>query len=148
MEEKTVATNRKAFHEYFIEDTIEAGIVLTGSEIKSIRAGRVNLRDGFARITNGEIWVLNVHVSPYEHVGHAAPDPDRDRKLLLHKAEILRLANRMQTKGLTLIPLRIYLHDGKAKVELGLAKGKRQYDKREAIAERDAQRAMERSMDE
>jgi SsrA-binding protein len=146
VEEKTVATNRKAFHEYFIEDTIEAGLVLTGSEIKSIRAGRANLREGFARITNGEMWMQNVHISPYEFIGNEAPDPDRDRKLLLHKHEILRLSNRMQTKGLTLIPLRIYLRKGKAKVELGLAKGKRQYDKREAIAERDADRAMEREM--
>ena len=146
VEEKTVATNRKAFHEYFIEDTIEAGLVLTGSEIKSIRAGRANLREGFARISNGEMWLENVHVSPYEHVGHAGPDPDRNRKLLLHKIEILRLSNRIQTKGLTLIPLRIYLREGKAKVEIGLAKGKRQYDKREAIAERDADRAMEREL--
>jgi SsrA-binding protein len=146
--EKIVATNRKAYHEYFIEDTIEAGVVLTGSEIKSVRAGRVNLREGFARIINGEMWMQNVHISPYEHEGRAELDADRDRKLLLHKSEILRLAARIQTKGLTLIPLRVYLKDGRAKVEIGLAKGKRQYDKRAAIAERDADRAMERELAE
>ncbi len=144
--EKIVATNRKAYHDYFIEDTLEAGVVLTGSEIKSVREGRLNLRDSYARITNGEMWMCNVHISPYEHGGRSLPDPYRDRKLLLHKAEILRLANRTQTKGLTLIPLRVYLRDGRAKVEIGLAKGKRLYDKREAIAERDAERAMEREL--
>jgi SsrA-binding protein len=146
--EKIVATNRKAYHDYFIDDTIEAGLVLTGSEIKSVREGRMNLRDGYARITNREVWLCNVHISPYEHSGRSGPDPDRDRKLLLHKREILRLVMRTQTKGLTLIPLRVYLRDGRAKVEIGLAKGKRQYDKREAIAERDADRAMEREMAE
>ena len=146
MAEKIVATNRKAYHEYIIEDTFEAGLVLTGSEIKSVREGRVNLREGFARIINGEMWMENVHISPYEHGGRANPDPDRDRKLLLHKSEIVRLTTRTQTKGLTMIPLRIYLRDGRAKVEIGLAKGKRQYDKRVAIAERDAERAMEREM--
>ena len=144
--EKIVATNRKAYHDYFIDDTIEAGLVLTGSEIKSVREGRVNLRDAYARITNGEMWMCNVHISPYEHGGLNNPDPNRDRKLLLHKAEILRLLNRTQTKGLTLIPLRIYLRDARAKVEIGLARGKRQYDKRAAIAERDAERDMEREM--
>jgi len=144
--EKIIATNRKAYHDYFIEDTIEAGLVLTGSEIKSLREGRVNLRDGYARIADGEVWLSNVHISPYEHSGRSNLDPLRERKLLLHKAEILRLASRLQTKGLTLVPLRIYLRDGRAKVELALAKGKRQYDKREAIAERDAQRAIERAL--
>jgi SsrA-binding protein len=146
--DKIVATNRKAYHEYFIEDSIEAGLVLTGSEIKSVRDGRVNLRDGFARIVNDEMWMVNVHISPYAHSGGASPDPDRDRKLLLHKAEIRRLASRAQTKGLTLIPLRVYLREGRAKVEVGLAKGKRQYDKREAIAQRDADRALERELAE
>jgi SsrA-binding protein len=145
--EKTVATNRKAQHDYFIEESFEAGLVLTGSEIKSVREGRVNLRDGYARITNGEVWMCNVHVSPYEH-GDSRLEPDRDRKLLLHKREILRLLARTQTKGLTLIPLRVYVRDGRAKVEIGLAKGKRQYDKREAIAERDAERDLEREMAE
>jgi SsrA-binding protein len=144
--EKIVATNRKAYHDYFIDDTIEAGLVLTGSEIKSIRAGRVNLRDGFARIVNGEMWMQNVHISPYEHGSHSDLDPDRDRKLLLHKSQIVRLAARIQTKGLTLVPLRLYLRDGRAKVEIGLARGKRQYDKREAIAQRDAERALERAI--
>ncbi len=144
--EKIVATNRKAYFDYFIEDSIEAGLVLTGNEIKSVRDGRVNLRDGYARIVNGEIWMSNVHISPYEHGGRSNLDADRDRKLLLHKTEILRLAARMQTKGLTLVPLRIYLRDGRAKVEIGIAKGKRQYDKREAIAERDAHRALEHEL--
>ena len=148
MAEKVVATNRKAFHDYFIDDTIEAGLVLTGSEIKSVRAGRVNLREGFVRVVNEEMWMTNVHVSPYEHVGREGPNPDRDRKLLLHRSEIRRLQQRAQTKGLTLIPLRIYIVNGRAKVEIGLAKGKRQYDKREAIAERDAERDLEREMAE
>jgi SsrA-binding protein len=146
--EKIVATNRKAHHDYFIEESFEAGLVLTGSEIKSVREGRVNLRDGYARIVNGEVWMCNVHVSPYEHGGSSNLDPVRDRKLLLHKREILRLLTRTQTKGLTMVPLRIYLRDGRAKVEVGLAKGKRQYDKRDAIAERDAERAMERELAE
>lgn len=146
--EKIVATNRKAYHEYFIEDTIEAGLVLTGNEIKSVRDGRVNLREGYARIVKREMWLSNVHITPYEHSGYGDPDPDRDRKLLLHRGEILRLETKIQTKGFTLIPLRIYLRDGRAKVEIGMAKGKRQYDKREAIAERDAERAMEREMAE
>ena len=148
MAEKIVATNRKAYHEYFIEDTIEAGLVLTGNEIKSVRDGRVNLREGYARIVKREMWLSNVHITPYEHSGYGDPDPDRDRKLLLHRGEILRLESKVQTKGFTLIPLRIYLRDGRAKVEIGMAKGKRQYDKREAIAERDAERAMEREMAE
>ncbi len=145
---RVIATNRKAYHDYVIEDRIEAGLVLTGSEIKSVRQGRVNLRDGFARVTNGEMWLLNVHISPYEHGGRSSPDPDRDRKLLLHKSEIVRLASLMQTKGLTLVPLRMYLREGRAKVEVGIARGKRQYDKRQAIARRDAQRAMERELAE
>lgn len=143
-----MATNRKAYHEYFIEDTIEAGLVLTGNEIKSVRDGRVNLREGYARIVKREMWLSNVHITPYEHSGYGDPDPDRDRKLLLHRGEILRLESKVQTKGFTLIPLRIYLRDGRAKIEIGMAKGKRQYDKREAIAERDAERAMEREMAE
>jgi len=146
VEERVVASNRKAYHDFFIEETVEAGLVLTGTEIKSVRAGRVNLRDGYARIENGEAWLVNVHISPYEQGGRSTVDPRRDRKLLLHKAEIVRLAARCQSKGLTLVPLRIYLSGRRAKVEIGLAKGKRQYYKREAIARRDAQRAMEREL--
>lgn len=146
--EKVVANNRKAYHDYFIDDTVEAGLVLTGTEIKSIRAGRVNLRDSYVRIERGEAWMFNAHVSPYEMSSRENVDPTRRRKLLLHRAEILRLGQRMQTKGYTLIPLRMYLRDGRAKVELGLARGKRQYDKREAIAKRDAERDLERDLKE
>lgn len=146
MADRIVATNRKAYHDYFIEDSVEAGLVLTGSEIKSVREGRLNLRDSYARIANGEMWLCNMHITPYEHSGRSELDPDRDRKLLLHKHEILRMQNRAQSKGLTLVPLRVYLKGGRAKVELALAKGKRQYDKRDAIAERDAERDMERSL--
>lgn len=148
MEEKAIATNRKAYHDYFIEETYEAGLVLTGSEIKSVRQGRVNLKDSYARIENGEAWVLNMHISPYTHGGRENQSPTRTRKLLLHKEEILRLKQKVEAKGMTLVPLRLYIKGNRAKLELGLAKGKRQYDKREAIARRDAQREIERSLKE
>lgn len=145
MTEKTIAVNRKARHDYFIDDTIEAGIVLLGTEIKSIRAGQANLRDSYAQIKNGEVWLVNTHIAAYQQAGRDSHEPRRTRKLLLHRYQIHRLAQKMQTKGYTLIPLRIYLKDNRAKVELGLARGKRQYDKREAIAERDADREMDRA---
>lgn len=145
---KVVATNRKARHDYFIEDTIEAGIVLTGTEIKSVRAGRANLQDSFALIRNGEMWLVGAHISPYVHGNRENHDPTRDRKLLLHRREIDRLAGKVQERGYTLVPLRVYLRDGRAKVELGLAKGKRQYDKRETIAKRDSDREMRRAVKE
>lgn len=144
MDEKPIATNRKAYHDYFVEETFEAGLVLTGTEIKSVREGKVNLRDSFARIEHGEAWVENMHVSPYTHGHREAPPATRRRKLLLHKEEIRRLGLKVQAKGLTLIPLRVYIKGNRAKVELGLAKGKRQYDKREAIAKRDAERDLQR----
>jgi SsrA-binding protein len=145
---KTVATNRKAYHDYTIEDKLEAGIVLIGSEIKSIRAGRVNLRDGYAAIQDGEVWMHNVHIASYDPASRFGHEPRRARKLLLHRRQINRLANRMQEKGYTLVPLRIYLRDNRAKVELGLARGKRQYDKRAAIARRDDERRIQRALRE
>lgn len=144
--EKTIAVNRKARHDYHIEDSLEAGLVLTGSEIKAVRAGRVNLRDAYAVIREGEAWLLNMHIGRWEQAGRLGHEPRRERKLLLHKYQIHRLADKVQAKGYTLIPLRLYLRDALAKVELALAKGKRQYDKREAIAERDAKRRMDRAM--
>jgi SsrA-binding protein len=142
--EKVIATNRKAYHDYFIEETLEAGLVLTGTEIKSVRGGRVNLRDSYVRIERGEAWLLNVHIAPYEQGNRYNVNPTRDRKLLLHRPEILRLQGKAQAKGMTIVPLRVYIRGNRAKVELALAKGKRQYDKREAIAQRDAEREMER----
>lgn len=147
-EVRVVASNRKAYHDYTIEDTIEAGIVLIGSEIKSIRAGRANLRDGYAAIENGEVWMHNVHIAPYDPASRYGHEPRRKRKLLLHKREIARLSRRVQEKGYTLVPVRLYLRGNLAKVELALARGKRQYDKRTAIAERDARRRAERAMRE
>ncbi len=143
---KTIATNRKAYHDYHIEETIEAGIVLTGTEIKSIREGKVNLRDGFAIIRDGEVWLLNVHIAPYSGGNRQNHEPRRERKLLLHRREINRLAGRVQEKGWTLVPLRLYLKDNLAKVELALVRGKRQYDKRAAIAKREAEREIQRAV--
>ena len=143
---KVVSTNRKAYHDYAIEDTFEAGIVLIGSEIKSIRAGRVNLRDGYAAIEDGEVWMHNTHIAPYDPASRFGHEPRRKRKLLLHKREIARLARQVQEKGYTLVPLRLYLKDNRAKVELALARGKRQYDKRAAIAARDDQRRAQRAI--
>jgi len=142
------ATNRKAFHNYTIDDTIEAGIVLIGSEIKSIRAGRINLADGYATIEGGEVWLHNVHIAPYDPASQFGHEPRRRRKLLLHKRQIIRLARDLQQKGYTLIPLRVYLRDNLAKVELALARGKRQYDKRAAIARREDERRVRRALRE
>lgn len=142
-EEKTVADNRRAFYDYSIDERVEAGIALTGSEIKSIRAGKVNLREGYARIEHGEAWLLGVHISPWTHGGYTQHEPLRRRKLLLHRAEIIALGTKAAQKGATLVPLRMYLKDGRAKVELGLARGKKKYDKREAIKKREMQRELE-----
>lgn len=141
-----VASNRRAYHDYFIDDTIEAGLVLTGTEIKSIREGRVNLRDGYVRIADGEAWLTNVHIAPYEQGNRYNHEPLRDRKLLLHRDEIDSLVGRARQRGYTIIPLQLYLKRGRAKVELGLARGKKQYDKRAAIAEREARRDIERAL--
>ena len=143
---KVLATNRKAYHDYFIVETFEAGIALTGTEIKSLRAGGVNLRDSYAQVRDGEVWLQNVHISPYEQGNRFNVDPYRTRKLLLHRKEINRLMGRAQEKGLTIVPLRIYLKKNRAKVELALVKGKKQYDKRESNAQRDAKREMERAI--
>jgi SsrA-binding protein len=142
---KDVVVNRKARHDYFIEETIEAGIALTGSEVKSLRAGKGQLKDSYARIKNGEAWLVQAHISEYTPAARFGHDPTRPRKLLLHKREIVRLASKVQEKGLTLVPLRIYFKRGKAKVELGLAKGKKLYDKRATIREREAQREIARA---
>ncbi len=145
---KVIATNRKAQHDYHIEETHEAGIALTGSEIKSVRAGSVNLRDSYALVRNGEVWMLNAHIAPYEPASRQNADPYRDRKLLLHRGEIMRLLGRAQEKGLTIVPLRMYLKKNRAKVEIALARGKKQYDKRAAISKREAAREIDREFKE
>lgn len=143
-----IATNRKARHDYHILQAIEAGIVLTGTEVKSLRLGRANLKESYARIENGEVFLHGMHISPYEQGNRYNPDPRRTRKLLLHRYEIRRLTGKVQEKGLTLVPLKLYFLNGKVKVELALVRGKKEYDKRRAIAERDAQRDMERGFKE
>lgn len=140
-----IADNRKARHDYFIEEAFEAGIALQGTEVKSLRAGRVNLRDGYAQVENGEIFLNNVHISPYEQANRFNHEPLRKRKLLMHKDEIRRLFGQVREKGYTLVPLRMYFKKGRAKVEIGLAKGKKHYDKREDIAARDVEREMARA---
>jgi SsrA-binding protein len=148
-EEKTVALNRRARHEFSIEDTIEAGIVLSGTEIKSLRAGKANLADSYARIERGEAWLVGAHIAPWEAGSRFNQPPKRDRKLLLHRMEIDQLLGKTKAKGLTLIPLRLYISErGKAKIELGLGKGKQLHDRRRDIAERDARRQMERDIAE
>lgn len=144
-----VATNRKARFDYTIEETYEAGIVLVGTEVKSLRLGKANLRDSFARIHAGEVWLHNLHISPYDHGNRWNHEPTRMRKLLMHRAEIRRLVGKIQQQGFTLIPLQLYFNKrGIAKVQLGLAKGKKQWDKRETIARRSAQREAERALKE
>lgn len=143
---KVVAKNRKARHDYHIEDTFEAGIALTGSEIKSIRAGQVNLRDGYATLRGDELWLVNVHIAPYKQASFENHEPRRDRKLLLHRREINRLIGKLQEKGLTLVPLQLYLKNSWAKVELGLARGKKMYDKRQTLRKRQDQRQMDRAL--
>ncbi len=143
-----VATNRKAHHDYTLEDTLEAGLVLMGSEIKSIRDHRVNLKDGYVEERNGELWLLNVHISPYEQASVFGHDPLRPRKLLLHKKEIARLITRIRERGYTIVPTQLYLKDGRAKVEIAVARGKKQYDKRASIAERDSRREIDRALKE
>lgn len=145
--DKTVAVNRKARHDYFIVDTIECGIVLMGTEIKSVRDGKVNLKDGYAKIEKGELWLMNVHISPYEKASWYQHDPRQNRKLLLHKAELRKLGSKIKEKGFTLVPLSMYLKGGRlAKVALGVAQGKTAHDKRDTIIERDAKRSMAREI--
>ena len=144
---KTLAQNRKARHDYVIEDTLEAGIALTGTEIKSIREGQVNLQDAYARIEHGEAWLVGAHVAPWAGGNRYNHEPRRDRKLLLHRTQIDQLVGRVRSKGLTLVPLDIHLNErGRAKVELGLARGKKWYDQRRDIAERDARRDLDRDL--
>jgi len=145
---KVIAKNRKARHDYFIEETYEAGIVLTGTEVKSIRLGKVNLKDSYADVKQGEVFLHNMHISPYEKGNIFNSDPMRDRKLLLNRREINKLIGYIQQKGYALIPLQIYLRRGLVKVQLAVAKGKKLYDKRSDAAKRDAQRSMERAFRE
>ena len=148
-QEKTVALNRRARHEFSIEDSLEAGIVLSGTEIKSIRAGKVNLADAFARIEKGEAWLVGAHIAPWEGGNRNNHEPKRDRKLLLHRNQIDQLLGRTKAKGLTLVPLKLYITArGKAKLELGLGKGKQLYDRRREIAARDSRREVERELAE
>ena len=144
--QKLIATNRKAYHDYFIHETIEAGLVLRGSEIKSIRAGGVNLRDSYVSIIDDEAWLLNMHIAAYKQSGQSSHTPRRTRKLLLHRTQINRLHSKMLEKGYTIVPLRLYLKDNRAKAEIALVRGKKQYDKRATIAQKDAQRAIDRAL--
>ena len=143
---KVIATNRKAGRDFSLEDRHEAGLVLTGTEIKSIRAGRVNLSDGYVQDRDGELWLFNVHIAPYDPSGRYGHEPRRPRKLLLHRREIDRLSARVRERGYTIVPVRLYLKGGRAKVEIALARGKRKYDKRQTIARRDAERDIDRAL--
>ena len=143
---RTITVNRKAYHDYHILDRFEAGIVLKGSEIKSIRAGRVNFRDAYAKPENGELWLHNTHIASYDAASYNTHEPTRPRKLLLHREEIDNLAGTVTQRGLTLVPLKLYIKHGIAKVELGVAKGKKIYDKREIIARREVEREMDRAL--
>jgi len=148
-EERMIASNKKAYHDYFIDETFEAGIALTGTEVKSLREHKANLRDSFATVRKGEVWLHNVHISHYSHGNRSNVDPNRERKLLLHKKEIRYLVGKTKERGYTLVPLKLYLSPANiVKVELGLARGKKQYDKRASIAERDQQRDVERALRE
>ncbi len=144
--EKLIATNRRARHEYHIEESVEAGLVLTGTEVKSLRTGRVSLGEAFARVDRGEVWLHHLHIPPYDAGNIFNHDPLRPRKLLLHQGEIRRMAGKAAQKGYTLVPLRLYFQRGRAKVELALARGKKLYDKREAIGQREAQRQAQRAV--
>ena len=138
--QRVVADNRKAFHDYHVLETWEAGVALLGTEVKAIREGRVNLRDSFARVEAGEVWLMNVHISPYSHTGYAHHEERRQRKLLMHRYEINKLMGRVQEKGLTLVPLQLYFKNGRVKVSLALVKGKQAHDKRETIRRREVDR--------
>jgi SsrA-binding protein len=143
---KLVAQNKKAFHDYFIEETLEAGIALTGTEVKSIRAGRVNLRDSYAAVEKGELYLIGTHISPYEQGNIYNHDPLRTRKLLVHARELRRLYGKVQMAGYTLVPTKVYFKEGRVKVEIGLAKGKAMFDKRQTLAKKEAERDMERAL--
>ena len=143
---KVVARNRKARHDYFLEDTFEAGISLTGSEIKSIRAGQVSIKEAYVHVDGEEAWLVEAHIAPYIQANRYNHEPRRPRKLLLHKKEIYRLYDDVRRKGVTIIPTQIYLKDGRAKVEIAIARGKKKFDKRQAIAKKDAQREIDRQL--
>lgn len=146
-EKKLVANNKKAFHDFFIEDKYEAGIALTGTEIKSVRQGKVNIKESYARVKNGQVDIIGMHISPYEQGNIFNVDPLRERRLLLHKREIRKIENQVTTKGKTLVPLRMYINEsGLAKIEIGVAQGKKNYDKRQYIAKRDAERRMQKAV--
>ncbi len=144
--QRDITVNRRARHDYFIEESIEAGLVLTGSEVKSLRAGKAQLKDSYGQIKKGEVWLFNTHISEYGPSAQFGHEPTRSRKLLLHRREIERLIGKVKERGLTLVPLRLYFKHGRAKVELGLARGKKLYDKRESIKERESRREMDRAM--
>ena len=144
MPDETIAVNRRARHDYTIEDTLEAGLVLTGTEIKSVREHRVNIAEAYVRIDHGEAWLIGAHIAPYEQGNRNNHEPTRTRKLLLHRDQIAELVGRVQSKGFTLVPLRLYIRDGHAKLEIGIARGKKTHDKRRAIAERDMRRELAR----
>jgi SsrA-binding protein len=140
-----ISVNRQAYHDYFVDETYETGIALTGTEIKSIRGGKVNLRGAYARVKQDEVWIDGMHVATYEQGTYMNHDPLRPRKLLLHRRQIAHLVGKVQAKGLTLVPLKLYIKHNRAKIELGLCRGKKQYDKRDAVAERDAKREIARA---
>ena len=144
-EDRVIATNRRARHEYEILETLEAGLVLRGTEVKSLRDGQVNFKDSYATVRNGEAWLMGCHISPYSHGTDANHAPERDRKLLLHAREISRLAGKVAEKGLTVVPLRIYLKQGRVKIEVGLARGKKLHDKRATLRERETRREMDKA---
>lgn len=146
--DRLIATNRKAYHDYFVDETLEAGLALVGSEIKSIRAGQVNLRDSFVTFRNGEAWMIGAHIAGYNQASYQDHEPRRDRKLLLHRREIARWQGAVAQRGFTVVPLRLYLKNNRAKVEIGLVRGKHTYDKSQAIAERDRDRDLQRALRE
>jgi SsrA-binding protein len=145
-EDRVVATNRRARHEYEILETFEAGLVLRGTEVKSLRTGQVNFKDSYATVRNDELWLLGCHISPYSHGTDANHDPERDRKLLLHRREITRLTGKIAERGLTVVPLKLYFKGGRAKIEIGLARGKKLHDKRATLRERETRREMDRAV--
>jgi len=146
--DRLISTNRKAYHDYFVDETLEAGLVLVGSEIKSIRAGQVNLRDSYVTLRNGEAWLIGAHIAGYTEASYQDHDPRRDRKLLLHRREITKWRSKVEQRGFTMVPLKLYLKNNRAKVEIALVRGKHTYDKREAIAQRDSERDLRRELKE
>lgn len=146
--DRVVTQNRRAYHDYFIDETVESGIVLSGSEIKSIRDGKITIAEAYVRVDNDELWLVGANISPYVHGAYANHDPARPRKLLAHRSQISELREAVERRGLTIVPLRVRLRNGRAKVDIGVARGKKLYDKRQAVAERDAQRSLERALRE